>query len=163
MSGNSDAPSSPVGEDERCEIERINSDVRRNEWQGIAEQFSAQINATIKKIVEPAREAQRAFKKTAEQIAAIQKQWVELIAAVQVLHETKIPRFNLPDLSILAKNAETIRESFRTAFTALQKAFRELPPKMQEALLLLGAHGWYFDLQMMFPQLWKLVRSIIGG
>lgn len=45
----------------------------------------------------------------------------------------------------------------------LQETFQELPHRTEEALLLLGAHGWYVDLDMPLPGLWKLKRTLSEG
>ena len=49
------------------------------------------------------------------------------------------------------------------AFLELQKGFKELPPRTQEALLLLGEHGWCLDPEMSLPALWELEGALADG
>ena len=57
----------------------------------------------------------------------------------------------------------SIQELISPVFEELQRSFRELPPRTQGALLLLGAHGWYLDLEMPLPGLWKLKKALSEG
>jgi hypothetical protein len=57
----------------------------------------------------------------------------------------------------------SLRDLIVPAFDEIRKSFQELPPRTQEALLLLAAHGWYLDLDMSLPQLWKLKGALSDG
>ena len=137
------------------------------QWQEIAERVRAQmapplkLQETILKMLEPIIEAQRAFQKALEPILIEQKRWAELIESI------KVSRFELPDLSYLTRQAAEFQRSlqglFSPAFEQLQRTFRELPHRTQEALLLLGSHGWYLDLKMPLPELWELKRALSEG
>ena len=67
----------------------------------------------------------------------------------------------------LAKTAEIARRQLealpRPAFTDLAEHFRKLPQRFRDALIVLGNHGWFFDLDMPFPALWKLEKVLQGG
>jgi hypothetical protein len=121
-------------------------------------------------------EAQKALRSVADQIIAGHSQLSELaksIAGSQIqFPKFDFPKFDLPDLSYLKTQFEQFQtqfEQFRNsfqgfpAFHELQKSFQELPPRTQEAVLLLALHGWYFDLEMTFPQLWQLKRALSDG
>jgi len=54
-------------------------------------------------------------------------------------------------------------ERIAPLFENLAQSFRELPPRTQHALLLLGTHGWYLDLQMSLPSLWRLQEALTDG
>ncbi len=43
------------------------------------------------------------------------------------------------------------------------KAFAEMPPKLQNALLLLGKHGWYLDMDMSLPDIWRFEKALLEG
>lgn len=43
------------------------------------------------------------------------------------------------------------------------KAFAEMPPKLQKALLLLGNHGWYLDMDMSLPDIWRFEKALLEG
>ena len=68
------------------------------------------------------------------------------------------------DLSICTSHAtnlqKAIQKSIIPTFDNLKNSFQELPNHIQEALLLLGENGWYLDLEMSLPTLWRL-RDIL--
>lgn len=68
------------------------------------------------------------------------------------------------DLSIFTSHAtnlqKAIQKSIIPTFDNLKNSFQELPNHIQEALLLLGENGWYLDLEMSLPTLWRL-RDIL--
>jgi len=43
------------------------------------------------------------------------------------------------------------------------ESFRQLPENIQAALLTLGNHGWFFDLEMPLPILWELENALNEG
>ena len=63
----------------------------------------------------------------------------------------------------LKKLSFSIEKSIRPLILGLQRIFKELPPRTKEALILLGKHGWYFDLQMPLPSLWDLKDLLANG
>ncbi len=103
-------------------------------------------------------EAQKSLQKTLELIFAESERWRKLVESVQ------IPRFSFSDIS-LTKPALELQKSIQalisSAFEQLQKSFCELPSRTQKALLLLGTHGWYLDLNM--PGFWKLEKAFSEG
>lgn len=134
------------------------------QWQEIAERVGAQMapalemQEAIQKSMEPTLNA---IQKVLEPILVQQKRWAELVESF------KVPHFELPALPKLARQIAEVQKSFRglisPAFEELQQSFRELPPRTQEALLALGAHGWYLDLEMSFPGLWGLKKALSEG
>jgi hypothetical protein len=158
--------------------EAENLDIHLKEWQRISDRISAQlapglltITEAAQQLIEPILEAQKTFRSAFDRIAEDQKRWAEAIKSIEgvkfELPKFDIPRFDLPDLSLFATQAEQLRNSFRglvgPAFEEFQKSFRDLPPRTQEAVLLLGSHGWYFDLEMTLPQLWRLKEELSDG
>lgn len=138
------------------------------QWQQIGERVSAlvtpalKVRETLQKSLEPITEVQKTFQKALEPILTVQNRWRELAESI------KVPHFDLPDLSpLLTKPAAEFQKSLQglisPAFEQLQRSFRELPPRIQEALLLLGTHGWYFDLEMPMPGLWELKKALSEG
>ncbi len=67
----------------------------------------------------------------------------------------------------LDKQAVEFQRSFEAlispAFEELQRSFSEVPPRTQEALLLLGNHGLYLDLEMTLPDLLKIEKALLEG
>jgi hypothetical protein len=111
--------------------------------------------------MQPIIEAQKALQETLEPILAEQKRWKNLVESIQ------IPKYTLPDISQIAQPALEFQKSIQglisPAFEQLQESFRELPPRTQEAVLLLGEHGWYLDLEMPIPGLWELKKALSEG
>jgi len=131
------------------------------QWQQIGVLVSAQVQETLQKSLLPITEVQKTFQKALEVILTVQDRWRELVESI------KVPHFALPDLSPLTKPVAEFQKSLQgllsPAFEQLQRSFRELPPRIQEALLLLGTHGWYLDLEMPMPWLWALKKALSEG
>jgi hypothetical protein len=176
----SDDHGSRVGSDHDTtrKAEVLDLDAQFGEWQRIADQVSAQVapgflvfTEAVQQLVEPMLEAEKTFRGALEKIIAGQRQWSEVISSIEAAKfefpKFDIPKFDLPDLSHLATTLERLNDSLRgldtSAFAALQQSFQELPPRIHEAVLLLGLHGWYFDLGMTFPQLWHLQEALSNG
>lgn len=142
-------------------------DAHFKQWQEIAERIRAQVTPvlkmqeTLQKTLEPIIEAERTFQNALEPILIEQKRWAEFIESI------KVSPFELPDLSHLTRQAAEFQKSLQglisPAFEQLRRSFRELPPRTQEALLLLGTNGWYLDLEMPLPWLWELKRALSEG
>ena len=115
----------------------------------------------FQKSLQPIIESQQAFQKALEPILAEQERWKSIV------HSIELPKIALPDLASLTKQAEEFKKSIERlispAFEQLQRSFLELPPRTQEALILLGTHGWYLDLQMSLPGLWELKKALTDG
>lgn len=137
------------------------------QWKDIAERIRTQmspalnVQGAIQKSLKPILEAREALQKTLEPILAQQESWRQQMASI------RIPRFYILDISHFAKQAadfqRTIQESISPIFEQLQKSFHDLPPRTQEALLLLGEHGWYMDSKMPFSALWDLKEALSEG
>lgn len=137
------------------------------QWQKISERMQKIVATVVKqqrelqRAMQPILESQAAHQKTLETILAAQEKWRNSIASLQV------PRYELPDFGQLEEQAKKFRKSIEdaitTAFEELQRSFRELPPKTQEALVLLGKHGWYLDLEMPLPSLWQVKKALKEG
>ena len=54
-------------------------------------------------------------------------------------------------------------EKFRKSLERLQQSFRKLLPKTQEALILLGKHGWYVDFEILPHSLWEIKKALEEG
>jgi len=135
-------------EGKEAAIDAVNAHLRQ--WQETAERIREQFapilgqQESFQKWMQPIIEAQKALQETLEPILAEQERWKKLVQSIQ------IPKCTLPDISQLMQPALEFQKSIQAfinpAFEQLQESFRELPPRTQEAVLLLGAHGWYLDL-----------------
>lgn len=137
------------------------------QWQDIGERIRAQlapiltVRESVHKAIQPIVEAQKTFQAALEPIVAQQEYWRQMLQSIQ------LPKVDLSEISRLAEQAanfqRSIQQSLGPVFEQLQKSFRELPPRTQEAILLLGAHGWYLDLEMSLPELWELKTALSQG
>ena len=85
----------------------------------------------------------------------------------QITEPIRLPQIVLPDLSPIITQVvdvqKAIQASIGPALEEYCEAFRKLPTRTREALLLLGKHGWYFDPEMSLPDLWALKVAIDEG
>lgn len=113
----------------------------------------------FKKSLQPIIESQHALQKVLEPILAQHEQLKSIVGAIVV------PKIALSDS--LIKRAEEFKKSIEglvsPAFQQIQKSFRELPARTQEALILLGTYGWYLDLKMSLPEVWELKKALAEG
>jgi hypothetical protein len=152
-------------EGKKAAIDAVNAHLKQ--WQETAERIREQFAPILRqqeafqKWMQPIIEAQKALQETLEPIFAEQERWKKLAESIQ------IPKYTLPDISQLTQSALEFQKSIQgfisPAFEQLQESFRELPPRTQEAVLLLGAHGWYLDLEMPLPGLWELKKALSEG
>ena len=137
------------------------------QWKRISDRLQRQLG--------PVREAQRALEKAMRPTLEPQKAlksplepFLEEQRRLQMAFEgIKLPTYNLPDLSPFTKQIQQYQKALSgiisPAFEELQRSFKELPPKIQEAVLLLAQHGWYIDFNMPLPSLWELKKAISSG
>jgi len=113
------------------------------------------------KYIRPIVESQRALQESLAPILAEQEKWQQIVRSFE------LPKIALPDVAPVTEQIEKFRRSIEglitPAFEELQRSFRELPPRTQEALILLGKHGWYLDLEMPLPGLWELKKALADG
>lgn len=100
---------------------------------------------------------------------AIKSQFEPFVKQRECLQKTleAATAYKLSDFSPLTKQIQVYQQSFRNiispAFEELQRSFKELPPKIQEALLALAAQGWYLDTNMGLSSLWELKEALLNG
>lgn len=61
-----------------------------------------------------------------------------------------------PIVAQVEKFQSFFQESLGPFLQQVAKAFKELPPQTQRAVLTLASHGWFFDLDMTPSELWRL-------
>lgn len=142
-------------------------DAHLKQWRELGERMQKMMAPVLKqqeqlqKAMQPLIDSQMAFQKSLEPILADQEKWRKLSISFE------FPKYAFPDLGPLAQQAENFRRALEgvisPAFEELQRSLKELPPRTQEAILLLGAHGWYLDLEMPFPSLWELKKALEEG
>ncbi len=139
-------------------------------WREISQRINGQLSPVIRRLddlqkaLQPVLEAREKLEQSLALALAHMERLREIIESIRI---PRIPALDLPDLSHLTGQVlnfqRSIQEAVSPAFEQLQKSFRELPPRTQEALRLLGAHGWYLDLDMPIPSLWEFRTTLAEG
>lgn len=137
------------------------------QWHQIGAQLVPQLSPgfDVQEILQdlqaPILEAQRTIEKALEPIPAVQNRLQQLVQSIEAPHP------DLPNLAPIAEQAVEFQKFLQAhmspALEQLQRIFRELPPRIQDALLLLGEHGWYLDLEMPMPWLWEVMEALVNG
>ncbi|MDP1520874.1 hypothetical protein [Porticoccus litoralis] len=137
------------------------------QWKQISNRLHGQLGPVmeaqkaIEKALRPTLELQKALKSPIDPFLEEQRKLQKAFESI------KLPNYQLPDLNPFTKQIEQYQKSLSgiisPAFEELQRSFRELPPKIQEALLLLAQHGWYLDFNMPLPSLWEIKKAISSG
>ena len=137
------------------------------QWKQISDRLHGQLGP----VMEAQKAIERALRPTLELRKALKSQLEPFLEGQRKLQKVfegiKLPNYQLPDLSPFTKQIEQYQKSLSgiisPAFEEIQRSFRELPPKIQEALLLLAQHGWYLDFNMPLPSLWEIKKAISSG
>jgi hypothetical protein len=104
----------------------------------------------------------RAASVVVESMTSDQTRWAEFARTAQAatwmpFADASAARVQLQELS------NAVQRAIAPALVDLQRLFRDLPPRLQRALLTLGAHGWYLDPEMSMPDLWELQEALEQG
>jgi hypothetical protein len=141
------------------------------QWHGLFQRMSEQVAPAL-------RQQQELLQRAIQPIMESREKLEQSIAAISIQQERlqRIIGSNFPsvlttlDLSALSQLTgpilnfqRSIQEAISPIFEQLKKSFSELPPQTKEALLVLGAHGWYLDLDMPIPSLWELRDALVEG
>lgn len=137
------------------------------QWKEISYRLHGQLGPVmeaqkaIEKALRPTIELQKALKSPLDSFIEEQRKLQKAFESI------KLPNYQLPNLSPFVIQIEqyqkTLSDIISPAFEELQLSFRELPPKIQEALLLLAQHGWSLDLNMSLPNLLEIKEAISSG
>ncbi len=115
----------------------------------------------LQRAMQPFLKSQAALQKSLEPILSAQKEWHKVILSLE------LTRYALPDLNLNVEQVEKFRKLLEgiigPAIEELQRTFKDLPPRTQEALIRLGGHGWYLDLKMPNSCLQNLNKELEDG
>lgn len=120
------------------------------------------IEAKIKK-GQPISEQERQLHATAEEA------FKSAIKGMQERYEVMIEQLRpalveLPEVLLqFGQWAKGVVEKVGPVIVDLAVAYRDMPPKIQAALLTLGENGWYLDGQLGMPELWELEKLLLNG
>lgn len=142
------------------------------------------IHESLQRSIAPLLETQKMVQAVSESISAKETAFQQIAAAIvtqqhvsqqvlgsvisqQQIWSRALEVYKLPNFSQLATQAAEFQESILKSVSPIldqaQRSFHELPPRTQKALLLLGAHGWFMDMEMTFPDLWELEKALTDG
>lgn len=62
--------------------------------------------------------------------------------------------------SLVEYQSQQIENLIIPAFIKLAESYQSYPSLIQTALMVLGNHGWFFDLEMPLPFLWELEKAL---
>lgn len=137
-------------------------------WQGIAARIEGQLlplmtqQTALQQSLQSIIEARNICGNALEPFLAEQTSWKKKIA-----ESIQIPQYILPDFSYLARQTLEFQSSIQgiisPAFEQFNRSFHNLPPRIKEALLLLGTHGWYMDEEWTIPDLFQLIKGLSSG
>lgn len=81
-----------------------------------------------------------------------------------VMEQLRPALSKLPEVfSQVAEWQKAISTRFAPVFAEMAVAFREMPPRLQSALMTLGESGWYLDGEMGLSELWELEGLLLAG
>jgi hypothetical protein len=138
------------------DIEKLNAFMEQ--WQQVSRQIKARSicledSQAFAELVQSVGEAQEVIRESMEPVFAMRRGWKA------VLESTEVRRGVLG----IQESVQKFLTYVAPALERLREIYQELPPKVQDAILLLGEHGWYFDLNMPLSGLWRLQKALSEG
>ncbi len=120
--------------------------------------LSQAINANfqVQEVTSSMLEIRQQLIKTIEPVLQIQTQTSDILKNLSLSFE------NL-NQSLLSNFRFQIENLISPSFENFFESFRQLPEHIQVALLTMGNHGWFFDLEMSLPSLWELENALDEG
>jgi hypothetical protein len=102
-----------------------------------------------------------AIEPIAKRMAAFQKDW----AAIKPIAVPVIDIQNAFKISFapLGSQVAALQKSAKVFLDSLSRSFEQLPPKNKEALTVLAKNGWYLDVNLSLPTLYRLAAEFTSG
>ncbi len=132
---------------------KLYAEAHLKQLKNLSGDIQAQLNASV--------EVQRALWEPMRR--ALEDQWAELARPVSAQLDVTTARILAPVAAQVAEFRDAIQRTLAPALEEFKQAFRQLPPRIRVALLTLGSHGWYFDLDMPMEALWRLEGALEEG
>lgn len=115
----------------------------------------------MQKSLLPILEAQKKLQESLRPLVAASMQMTKLADRVG------IPKVLTVDMSQFIQPAIEFRRQLEglisPAFIKFVEFFKTLPERMRNALLILGMHGWFLDLEMSIPGIFELEQALEDG
>jgi hypothetical protein len=129
----------------------------------VQKQFAplVELQARLKESLRPVIEARERLNESLKPILEAQRRAAELAAII------RLPDYVATELARINEFALAYRKSLENlitpAFQELQESLRTLPKRTRKVLLALAQHGWFMDLEMPMPGLWRLQKALESG
>lgn len=102
-----------------------------------------------------------------KQAYSVQLPMVEVVTPMATWSKMFQTSFNAPVLEAMTKTAELYKNTIAAAITpiteGLMENLKKLPDQVRHALIVFGEHGWYYDWEMPFPDIWDWKSAFIEG
>lgn len=139
-------------------------------WIDTAERMREQFKRLNPDLIQGFATAQRDMERAIAPLMEANRQFAEIGRRI-TLPPIDLPKVALPqfDFAVAAplEQLTAVNQLFKNAFapavTQLLESMRELPPRTRDALLALGAQGWYLDFEWTMPQVYALKDAIAEG
>jgi hypothetical protein len=116
---------------------------------------SEQFQKALKESIQPLLDARA---KLAESV----KPAIDMRQRVLDIHKSFTKEISSAALQAL-KFQKTLNSFISPSFVRFSEALKKIPTKTRKALVTLGSHGWYLDLEMPMPGLWELEAALNSG
>lgn len=87
----------------------------------------------------------------------------ELQRAMKTLAIPHFPPNSFRFTPEIGNSFKAFQNQLAPVLAQMGRSFQEMPPKLQAAVLTLGQHGWYLDMNMTLPVLWRLEKALLEG
>jgi hypothetical protein len=128
------------------------------------QQLSKRLNEQLVSVLEASQQQAREF---LQLIVEVRRAFENVMADTAAQRSQIAESIRNLDLSRYAKQAAEMKKAIERAispvFEQIRQSFIELPPKMQESILLLAKHGWYLDMEMPMPGILALLEALDEG
>lgn len=128
------------------------------------QQLSKRLNEQVVPVLEASQQQAREF---LQLIVEVRRAFQNVMADTAAQRSQIAEYIRNLDLSSYAKQAAEMKKAIERAispvFEQIRQSFLELPPKMQESILLLAKHGWYLDMEMPMPGIYALLEALVEG
>lgn len=151
---------SPPNDIERLDVDRLVSDLPEARRFGFGELLALESRAKAGEPlnVEERRQLAQAHAKIDAAMQGFRDVGARIVEALRPAFE------RLPEaMRQLGEWQTTLAKSIAPIVEQMATAFREMPPRIQSALLALGERGWYLDDELGFSELWQLEELISLG
>ncbi len=149
---------------------------KKDDVRNILADLTSQMQANTRAFREMVMEIQRRFEEPIRLFLEVQKHleetikpWLEIPKQIAEAMEPwrqiqeKLAKDFLSVTSRVLEFQGNLNSLVETAFTKLYEEIHKLPQRTQNALMILGTHGWYLDIDMPLPGLWVLEKALSDG